>query len=415
MSEHTSHKLSTVQGTLMVLGTSIGGGMLGLPVMTSGSGFFPSACMLLLSWFFMTVTGLILAEFSCQKKRNANLLSIYSEAFPAFGAVISTLVYFLLFYSLIVAYMVALERMLVDQLPIPFCLGSFGGYLGLISVLGIFFLMSTRSWLSKVNSGLIFLMGISYCLFSLMGSKLIDFSRLTERNWAESYTALPLIFTSFGFQGTVPSLASLMEYDRKSLFKSIILGTSITLGVYLLWQATIIGAVPLHGESGLLHARTMGLDAITALVSYLPFHMRPIIILFGKLFAFSAIATSLIGVSLGMRDFIRDLFAIEKINSTSRFFLSSAVFLPATFFGLLFPSAFLLALSLAGGIGCAFLLGIMPVLTGYLGRFAPLESNGPRWATLVRSLIANRYVLLLAFLFFAGEMVGEFFFLATHE
>ncbi|KAM9967832.1 hypothetical protein ACTFIR_012921 [Dictyostelium discoideum] len=82
----------------------------------------------------------------------------------------------------------------------------------------------------------------------------------------------------------------------------------------------------------------MGLDAITALVFYLPFHMGPIIILFGKLFAFSAIETSLIGVSL--------------------------------------------ALSLAGGIGCAFLLGIMPVLTGYLGRFAPLESNRPRWATL---------------------------------
>ncbi|KAM9967247.1 hypothetical protein ACTFIR_007487 [Dictyostelium discoideum] len=106
----------------------------------------------------------------------------------------------------------------------------------------------------------------------------------------------------------------------------------------------------------------MGLDAITALVFYLPFHMGPIIILFGKLFAFSAIETSLIGVSL--------------------------------------------ALSLAGGIGCAFLLGIMPVLTGYLGRFAPLESNRPRWATLVSSLIANRYVLLLASLFFEEEVVG---------
>jgi tyrosine-specific transport protein len=45
-----------VGGTLLVAGTSIGVGMLALPVATAAGGFLPSLMIYFLCWFFMLCT-----------------------------------------------------------------------------------------------------------------------------------------------------------------------------------------------------------------------------------------------------------------------------------------------------------------------------------------------------------------------
>ncbi|MES2272690.1 MAG: aromatic amino acid transport family protein, partial [Chlamydiota bacterium] len=49
-------------GTLLVAGTSIGAGMLALPVVTASGGFLPALFVYFLCWLFMTCTGLLLLE-----------------------------------------------------------------------------------------------------------------------------------------------------------------------------------------------------------------------------------------------------------------------------------------------------------------------------------------------------------------
>ncbi len=414
MSHHNAHhRLSTLQGALIVLGTSVGGGMLGLPVMTSSSGFLPSAFMLIVSWFFMTFTGLVLGELSCRKKHNANLLSLYSSAFPKIGGPLSTCVYFLLFYSLMVAYLLALSRMLFDTDTFSGVGGSLQGYIVAVAIFGVFFLFGLRSWLSRINGSLVLVMAVSYVTFFVMATQIVHSERLQVTQWTYALQTLPLIFTSFGFQGTVPSLASLMGYERKPLFKAILIGTGVTLVLYLLWQAIIIGAIPLEGYMGLIYAKERGLDAITPLAFHLPSHMGPSLIRFGKIFAFSAITTSLIGVSIGMHDFIGDLFKVQHKTPTSRMVLALAVYVPSLVFSLLFPGAFLTALSLAGGVGCAFLLGAMPSLTAYLT--TSLKSDRPQeereteggWVGLVIRIVTHPYTLLFSTCFFAVEVLEE--------
>lgn len=411
MTHSIAHRLSTFQGTLMVIGTAIGGGMLGLPVMTSLSGFFPSACMFLVSWFFMTCTGLIIAEFCCRTKENANLVTIYSSAFPRIGKVIVTIVYFLLFYSLMVAYLLALSRMMMDLTGMESDLLPFHWYLCSVATIGFLLLVGLRSWITKINGTMVGIMALSYVIFILMALALIDVERLFYQKWESAWLTLPLIFTSFGFQGTVPSLAGLMGYDRKAIFSSILIGSTVTLIVYFFWQLAIIGAIPLEGHMGLEHARVEGLDAISPLQYHLPDEHSTWLMLFGKIFAWTSIATSLLGVSIGMQDFIADLFSVRHKSPKSRVIFAFSVYIPALFFSYMFPGAFLTALAIAGGIGCAFLLGLFPSLVAYT-TLSEDDTCGSQekctsWVDRLIKALQNPIFLLISILFFTLEIITE--------
>ena len=55
--------------------------------------------------------------------------------------------------------------------------------------------------------------------------------------------------------GDHPHLMTYMDRDVKKVRISIILGTSIPLLVYLVWETLILGIVPIEGPGGLLEAK----------------------------------------------------------------------------------------------------------------------------------------------------------------
>ena len=101
-----NHKSSVLAGSLLVAGTSIGGGMLALPVLTAYAGFLPSAVIFFLCWLFMASTGLLFLEVSQWMQRDANIVSMAESTLGKVGKYFAWVVYLFLFYCLTVAYMV---------------------------------------------------------------------------------------------------------------------------------------------------------------------------------------------------------------------------------------------------------------------------------------------------------------------
>ena len=100
------HKyFSFVNACLLILGTSIGVGMLGMPVELSKGGFLPGTFFLLFTWVISLITGLLFLEvMSYLHRREVNFASL-AEDFIGFGAkVFLVFVYLLLFLSLLFAY-----------------------------------------------------------------------------------------------------------------------------------------------------------------------------------------------------------------------------------------------------------------------------------------------------------------------
>jgi tyrosine-specific transport protein len=95
---------SVLGGMLLIAGSCVGAGMLGLPIATGPAGFFPSLLMFVVACLFMTATALLLVEINVWYKRPVNFITMVTDFLGPFGRALCWIIYLFLFYALLVAY-----------------------------------------------------------------------------------------------------------------------------------------------------------------------------------------------------------------------------------------------------------------------------------------------------------------------
>lgn len=93
-----------IGGILLVSGTTIGAGMLALPVSTGLAGFIPSIILLFVFWLYMTYTAFLMLEVNLWMGPHTNLISMAKNTLGTIGEGVSWLTYLFLLYSLTTAY-----------------------------------------------------------------------------------------------------------------------------------------------------------------------------------------------------------------------------------------------------------------------------------------------------------------------
>jgi tyrosine-specific transport protein len=176
-------------------------------------------------------------------------------------------------------------------------------------------------------------------------------------------SAIPVIFTSFGFHGSVPSIVSYMNGDIRKLRRVFVIGSAIPLIAYLFWQLVTLGSIDSTTFMGLMadHSGLNGfLMALRAVVA------SPHVELAVHLFADLALATSFLGVALGLFDYLADLF--QRNNSVGGRLQTAAItFLPPVAFALFYPRGFVMALGYAG-VALSVLALLLPSLLAWKSR-----------------------------------------------
>ncbi|MTC25392.1 amino acid permease, partial [Providencia alcalifaciens] len=156
--------------------------------------------------------------------------------------------------------------------------------------------------------------------------------------------ALPYLLTSFGYHGNVPGLVKYYNKDSRSVMLSLVYGAGITVTIYILWQYAIQGNIP---RSSFIEIRENG-NNIGALLNQMNISAQSSFISqFLTLFSYMALASSFLGVSLGLFDFIADFFKFNDSHQ-GRFKSVIITFLPPTILGLAFPNGFIYAIGFAG-------------------------------------------------------------------
>ncbi|HSX10329.1 MAG TPA: aromatic amino acid transport family protein [Chlamydiales bacterium] len=375
-------------GTMLVAGTSIGAGMLALPVVTAAGGFFPAFFVYLLCWMFMTCTGLLLLELCLKLPPDANLVTMASTYLGRPGRIFAWVLYLFLFYCLSVAYVSGGGALLQAW---------FGGPLWCSQLLFCLILaIPVYLGAKKVDRlNLLFMAGLiaSYLIFVALGLPNVHLSFLAESHWGASLSALPVVFTSFSYQGIIPSLTAYLKRDARKVRLSIILGTSLAFLIYLLWEFLILGIVPL---ASLTQAKALGQTAVAPLND----HVASSLTFTSQAFAFFAIATSFLGVTLGLFDFLADGLALPK-KGLRKLLLAALTFIPPLLIALINPHLFIIALIFAGGIGCALLLGLLPTLMAWTSRYGQNGHGGPL------QLTGGKGLLVVLFLFVIVELIME--------
>jgi tyrosine-specific transport protein len=353
---------------LLIVGTTIGAGMLALPIATAQLGFVGSLVFLFICWFTMTACAFLLLEVNLHMPANSNLVTMARSTIGPVGQIIAWISFLLLLYSLLSAYISGgsglvqyIFAAMNIEVSAPTTAILFTVLFGMVVYLGIHVV-------DYVNRGLMFAKLLGYALLMILLMPFVTPSYLASGDISALTTsgALMVTVTSFGYSLIVPSLRIYLASDVKKLKKTIFIGSLIPLICYVIWDIAIIGVIPLQGPNGLLevlHApnSTHALVANLSLVA-----SSPLVMLLIKLFTSVCVLTSFLGVALCLTDFLADGFELEKVGF-NRVIIQVATFLPPLIIVLVYPNAFIRALEYAG-IYSVILLILLPAWMAYRGR-----------------------------------------------
>ena len=351
---------------LLISGTTIGAGMLALPVSTGLAGFFPTIILFFFYWGFMTYTAFLMLEVNLWFGENINLFTMVKNTLGRTGEMISCAAYLLLLYLLTTAYLAGSGPIIADFIYAitGLTLPTWAGALPLLLIFGFFVYVGAK-YVDYVNRFLMLGLVIAYFGMVVFITPHVEEKLLRQVEWKNVFLSTSLIATSFGFHIIIPTLTTYLHHDVKQLRKAIFIGSIIPLMVYVLWEFFTLGVIPLEGAHGIYEGYAAGTNGVELIRDIL---QNPFIGLIAQCFSFFAIVTSFLGVTLSLTDFLADGLSIKK-TPTGRVALFILTFVPPLIFIFTYPRAFLGALEYAGAFGVIVLLAILPTWMVWEGRY----------------------------------------------
>jgi tyrosine-specific transport protein len=356
-----------IGGILMILGTSVGAGMLALPVVSAQEGFLMGSLVLVICWLAMTLGAFLMLEVCLWLPTNSNLISMSKLTLGKWGQALAWITYLFLLYSLLCAYIAGSSDILRELLanihirsPQSVCTILVTLILGSIVYRGI-------SSIDMVNRGLMSIKLLAYIIIVLAVAPHIHIKLLLESKLNLRLNAIMVTITSFGFAIIVPSLIGYYDRNVTQLKRVILIGSIIPLIIYILWIAIIHGLLPKEGPSGLLAIANSN-HTTSLLMQNISLNLHnPWLAKIASLFISICAVTSFLGVSLCLTDFIADGLKLKKTQKEGLVVFALA-FIPPLLIVFFAPGIFVKALSYAG-IFCVILLILLPVLMAYSGRY----------------------------------------------
>ncbi|MBY7973580.1 aromatic amino acid transport family protein [Vibrio fluvialis] len=342
--------------TLIIAGTTIGAGMLALPLASAGIGFSTSLMIMLALWALMAFTALLMVEIHQYADKDATLHTLAKQILGNKGKWIATFAMLFLFYALCAAYIAGGGAQFTNRIS------EFTG-LEVSGPTGTLIFTLIVAAVVTIGTGTVD--RVNRLLFAGKMVAMVMVLTFLAPNVSQSYllsmplgqglivASIPVIFTSFGFHGSIPAIVNYLDGHTPSLRKAIVVGSAIPLVIYVFWQVVTLGVV---SQPELVD--NAGLSALIGTLSQ-TVHQSNLGHVIG-IFADLALLTSFLGVSLGLFEFMGDTIR-KKDGNMNRIVASLVTFTPPLMFALFYPQGFIMALGYAA-IALAVLAIFLPLV-----------------------------------------------------
>lgn len=357
---------SLLGGAMIIAGTTVGAGMFSLPVVSAGMWFGYAVVMLLVVWFCMLMSGLLLLETNLHFEPGASFDTLTRKTLGQFWRVVNGASIAFVLYILTYAY-ISGGGSIVNHYFAGVGLPQSVAALLFALVLAAIVFISTKA-VDRVTSIMIGGMIITFVLAVSHLFTGVDSVKLWQPDGPQQFVpylwaAIPFGLASFGYHGNVPSLVKYYGHRPALITKALFLGTFVALIIYLGWLVATMGnlsrssfsdIIAQGGNMGVL-VGALGKTASSGLLDSML-----------TLFANLAVASSFLGVTLGLFDYVADLFGFDDSHS-GRIKTALVTFLPPTVMGVLFPNGFLVAIGFAA-LAATIWAVIVPALMAYRSR-----------------------------------------------
>lgn len=332
-------------GVFLIIGTTVGAGMLSLPLITAACGLGVTIILLILSWSVMYVTALKLLHLCAEHPVGVNFTTLINKNMPRWIQQLFIIIYLLLLYSLMSAYTTqgasfisVLSKGNISFVPID----------AFIFIIIFGTIIASFSFSDYVNRSFLSIKLIFFILavLTMIGFFKFQYIMAFPLSFSAIIFAWPTLLPAFGFQNIVPVLYEYQNKNIAAIKKSILLGSLAVLLFYLLWTIACLAILPQQGlhsyQTIYAHGNTLN-DFIDNIKEQTHSHW---IKTFLSVFINVSVITSFICSGLSLFHYIKDTFKRFNISITSTTGLV-LTFLPPYLFTILYPNGFILALQFA--------------------------------------------------------------------
>jgi aromatic amino acid transport protein len=340
----------TIGSIFLIIGTTIGAGMLSLPLIVASCGFVCAVILLILSWSVMYITALKLLSVCERYPIGANFTTMMHKSFSKFYLIIFSIIYLLLLYSLLAAYTTqgsSLISMLAGVSD-----NSSKSQVGISSIIFILifvaFMFSYKA--SDYTNRIFVILKFAFFIIAMVVMLFyinVDYLDDGPSGVSSFIYAWPTLLPAFGFHNIIPVIYEYQKGDIKSIKKSIFIGSICVLVVYIIWIFLALGVVPQHNIHSYHSLFKLGNDTPSGLVNEIKaISGSSTLELALNLFIHIAVITSFIGVGISLMHYIRDIFARYN-RHIKNLTLTVICFIPPLIFTVFYPRGFILALQYA--------------------------------------------------------------------
>ena len=353
-------KSQTLGSALLIAGTSIGAGMLALPLVSAATGLWEGLLLMFAIWVLAAYGGLLIAEACRACPEAENIHGVVGQLLGKKGQAIAVVAMLFLYYSLCAAYIAGgasqLNSILLGAgIQLPYWIIAL-----LVTVLVGLVILAGTALVDICNRVMFFSMMVLMVviLVSLFPHAHIKNLAPESGDFKIGLAALPILYTSFGYHVMVPTVVRYVEGCPAKFRKALLIGSLLPFILYTFWNLSTVGTLSSVYVRELV-TRPDSVSSLTTAVGQVSSfaHFGLVISLFAGL----ALATSFLGVALGLFDYLSEL----SHNSRSGFIGRERTILLTLVIPMLvaihYPDGFILALGYAA-IALVVLAVFLPVL-----------------------------------------------------
>ncbi len=368
---------SILGGVMIIGGTIIGAGMFSLPVVMSGAWFFWSLAALIFTWFCMLHSGLMILEANLNYTPGASFDTMTRDLLGRNWNVINGISIAFVLYILTYAYISASGSILhhtLHELAFGIPARLAGTLFALLVAIIVWISTKAVSRMTAVVLGakvITFFLTFGSLLSHVKPATLFNLTEVNPQYSPYLLMTLPFCLASFGYHGNVPSLMKYYGREPRTIIRCLFWGTLMALGLYIIWLLGTMGNLPRRDFIAIAQ-KGGNIDVLVQSLSGV-LHSRSLNVLL-IVFSNFAVASSFLGVTLGLFDYLADLFGFDD-SALGRLKTASITFLPPVIGGLLWPNGFLYAIGYAG-LAATVWAAIVPAL---LARASRRRFGSPRY------------------------------------
>jgi len=340
-----------INGVLIIIGSSIGAGALGMPITCTLAGLLPSLITMLLVALYMKEIAKIIINLLILTKSD-DLSIALKKNLSKKDYNLSLLAYSFLFTTITAAYISksgTLLKIILDttiNININIC------YL-IILLIVMLALNLKNTQFNYINNILTIILILIFILIITNNFKSkIDVKSIENININNLKYVYPILITSFGFHNILSYLNNESNNNKNMLYKTINIGIIITLLIYVVWISFIL--IFKNNYYKLDDINNYNSDKI--ITELLLFKNNKLMLFIINIFSLLAIITTIFSITLSMKFFFKKIFEhiSEKII---KFF----IIVPPIIIIIIKPNIFFTALEISGSILTLIIFGLMPI------------------------------------------------------